>query len=294
MSSLLADYNYQKLDEKLTGVVEKRKWSIAVLILGFVAIAEICVTCYFFCYFTDQIEQMQQKLNSDSYPGRCLQYLNSYIDDLGKSEVAVEDFVCHSWLKKIKFLTNQRLQSDVRNLIYKELEAHNATSLSPDKPAIHLIALHHRNKPPKDEPSYFTRVNGHDVLYWNAGKGLAIRQGAIKYHRGEITIPKDGIYYIYSQVYFWHVQKPDGEDQQYNLFLQYLYRMSMNYYEPILLTKAIFTKCWSKDSKFDAYTSFQGALFELQQGDRLFIKVTNASAVNVNEEATYFGAFLIF
>ncbi|XP_041050787.1 tumor necrosis factor ligand superfamily member 10-like [Carcharodon carcharias] len=292
MFSPPADYNYQKLDEELTGVA-KRKWSIVVLILGFVAFAEMCVTCYFFCYFTDQIAQMQQKLNSDNYPGRCLQYLNSYIDDLGESEVAIEDFMCDSWLKNFKFLINQRLQSDVRNLIHKELKAHNATFLGPDKPAIHLIAQH-RNKPPKNAPSYFARVGGHDVLYWNDIKGLTVHRGAIKYHHGEITIPKDGIYYIYSQVYFWHIQKLDGEDQQYNLFLQYLYKMSMNYYEPILLTKAVYTKCWSKESKFDVYTSFQGALFELQQGDKLFIKVTNASAVNVNEGATYFGAFMIF
>ncbi|XP_072361425.1 tumor necrosis factor ligand superfamily member 10-like isoform X2 [Scyliorhinus torazame] len=242
MSSLPADFDYQKLGGK-PAAAEKGKWGIVVPILGFVAFAEICVTCYFFCYFTDQIDQ--------------------------------------------------RLQSDVRNLIYKELKAHNATFLGADKPAIHLIAQQ-RNKPPKNVPSYFTRVNGRDVLYWNDVKGFAVHQGAIKYHRGEITIPKDGIYYIYSHVYFWHVQKPDGEDQQYNLFLQYLYKMAMNYYEPILLTKAIFTKCWSKESKFDVYTSFQGAAFELQQGDKLFIKVTNASAVNVNEGATYFGAFMIF
>ncbi|XP_067903703.1 tumor necrosis factor ligand superfamily member 10-like [Heterodontus francisci] len=286
------DYNYRKLDENLTGV-EKRKWSIVVLSLGFIAFAEMCVTFYFFCYFTDQIDQLQQKLNSDHYPGRCLQYLNSYVDDLGESEVAVEDFMCDRWFKNVKFLINQRLQSDVRNLIYRELKAHNATFLGSDKPAIHLIAQH-RNKLPNNVPSYFARANGHDVLYWNDIKGSTVHQGAIKYHRGEITIPKDGIYYIYSQVYFWHIQKPDGEDQHYNLYLQYLYKMSMNYYEPILLTKAVFTKCWSKESKFDVYTSFQGALFELQQGDKLFIKVTNASAVDVNEGSTYFGAFMIF
>ncbi|XP_038630842.1 tumor necrosis factor ligand superfamily member 10-like [Scyliorhinus canicula] len=292
MSSPPADYDYQKLGGKPVAA-EKGKWGIVVPILGFVAFVEICVTCYFFCYFTDQIDQMQQKLNSDNYPGRCLQYMNSYIDHLGKGEVPVEDFLCDSWLKNVKFLINQRLQSDVRNLIYKELKAHNATFLGADKPAIHLIAQQ-RNKPPKNVPSYFTRVNGHDVLYWNDVKGFAVHQGAMKYHGGEITIPKDGIYYIYSHVYFWHVQKPDGEDQQYNLFLQYLYKMSMNYYKPLLLTKAIFTKCWSKESKFDVYTSFQGAAFELEQGDKIFIKVTNASAVNVNEGATYFGAFMIF
>uniref|UniRef100_UPI00398F689A tumor necrosis factor ligand superfamily member 10-like n=1 Tax=Pristiophorus japonicus TaxID=55135 RepID=UPI00398F689A len=286
------DYNYQKLAENLTGV-ENKKWSICVLILGCIAFAEICATFYFYCYFTDQIVQMQQKLNSDNYPGRCLLYLNSYVDDLGESEVAVEDLICDRWLKNVKFIINQHLQSDVKNLIYKELKAHNATFLGPDKPAIHLVAQH-RNKPPNNAPSYFTRANGHDVLYWKDIKGFTVHEGPIKYHHGEITIPKDGIYYIYSQVSFWHVQKPDREDQHYKLFLQYIYKMSMDYYEPILLTKAIFTKCWSKEANFDMYTSFQGALFELQEGDKLFIKVTNASAVNVNEGSTYFGAFMIF
>ncbi|XP_072451129.1 tumor necrosis factor ligand superfamily member 10-like isoform X2 [Chiloscyllium punctatum] len=242
MSSPPTDYSYQKLEEKCTAV-EKRKWHIVTLLLGFTAIAEMCVTCYFFCYFTDQIDQ--------------------------------------------------RLQSDVRNLIYKELKAHNVTSLGPEKPAIHLTGQH-RNKPLKNVPPDFAHGDGQDILYWNNVKGYAVHQGGIKYHHGEITIPRNGIYYVYSHVYFWHIPEPDGEDQQYNLFLQYLYKKSMNYYNPILLTKAISTKCWSKEYTFDAYTSFQGALFELQQGDKLFIKVTNASAVDVNEGATYFGAFMIF
>ncbi|GCC24381.1 tumor necrosis factor ligand superfamily member 10-like isoform X1 [Chiloscyllium punctatum] len=292
MSSPPTDYSYQKLEEKCTAV-EKRKWHIVTLLLGFTAIAEMCVTCYFFCYFTDQIDQMQQKLNSDNYPERCLQYLNSYIDNLRDNDMTIEDFMCDRWIKNVNFLINQRLQSDVRNLIYKELKAHNVTSLGPEKPAIHLTGQH-RNKPLKNVPPDFAHGDGQDILYWNNVKGYAVHQGGIKYHHGEITIPRNGIYYVYSHVYFWHIPEPDGEDQQYNLFLQYLYKKSMNYYNPILLTKAISTKCWSKEYTFDAYTSFQGALFELQQGDKLFIKVTNASAVDVNEGATYFGAFMIF
>ncbi|XP_051877726.1 tumor necrosis factor ligand superfamily member 10-like [Pristis pectinata] len=281
--------NYQKLAEDHADV-GNRKWSFVAFVLGFTAFAEICVTFCYFCYFNDQIDKMQQKLN---YPGQCLQYVKSYIDDAGEREETNVDPLCDSWLKNIGVLINQHLKSEARNLVYNELKAHNATFLSPDKPAIHLIAQH-RSEHPHYAPSYFAHASGHDILYWKDIKGFTVHQGAMKYHDGEIIIPKDGIYYIYSQVYFQHVRKPDREDQHYKFFLQYLYRMSTYYNEPILLTKAIFTKCWSKKASFDMYTSFQGALFELQQGDKLFIKVTNASAVVINEGSTYFGAFMVF
>lgn len=284
-------YNYLKPKLPATHAdVKGKKWNFAAFVLGFAVLAEMFATVYYFCRLTGQIDMIRQKLN---YPGQCLQYMNSYIDDTGGSVMTNVDPLCDSWLENIRVLINQRLRSDAKNLIYKELEAQNATFVSPGKPAIHLIAQH-RNKPPNYAPHYINHTDGHDILYWKDIKGFTVHQGAMKYHHIGITIPKDGIYYIYSQVHFQHVRKLDIQDQHYNLFLQYLYKMSTYYNGPILLTKAIFTKCWSKEARFDIYTSFQGALFELQQGDKLFIEVTNANTMDINEESTYFGGFMVF
>uniref|UniRef100_A0A3B5QA85 THD domain-containing protein n=1 Tax=Xiphophorus maculatus TaxID=8083 RepID=A0A3B5QA85_XIPMA len=37
----------------------------------------------------------------------------------------------------------------------------------------------------------------------------------------------------------------------------------------------------------------KGGLFPLTTGDRLFVTVTNASAVDMDEKSSFFGAFLI-
>ena len=66
-----------------------------------------------------------------------------------------------------------------------------------------------------------------------------------------------------------------------------------SYPVPILLMKTSRTSCWSRGSQFSLYSAHQGGLFPLSAGDRLFVTVTNASAVDMDEKSSFFGAFLI-
>lgn len=288
------DYSYQKLSEKLTHT-DNRKWRGLVLLLALIICVQTSTVFYCFLRSTGQMAQMQRQLNADSSPGRCLKYLNRYTGDPSGFEETIEDLGCDRWLNSIGFLINQRLQSKVKDLIYQELTANNATHLlGSGAPAIHLTIRHSKDPPPSSNAStYLGHRAGQKVLYWEDNKGLAMRHGSIGYHEGEMTIPKGGLYYVYAKVYLRHMQGQEAGDQRNDPFVQYIYKKTSSYYEPVLLTKSVFTRCWSKGGMFDLYTSYQGALFQLEKGDRLFMMVTDASVVDVNDESTYFGAFMI-
>lgn len=66
-----------------------------------------------------------------------------------------------------------------------------------------------------------------------------------------------------------------------------------SYPVPILLMKTSRTSCWSRGSQFSLHSAHQGGLFPLGSGDRLFVTVTNATAVDMDERSSFFGAFLV-
>ncbi|XP_068437479.1 tumor necrosis factor ligand superfamily member 10-like [Clinocottus analis] len=141
------------------------------------------------------------------------------------------------------------------------------------------------------------RVQG-QKMWWEGRRGLAFLQD-VQLQDGELLVPTAGLYYVYAQTYFRHTPtlqgeggEEEGEDQGRPL-LQYVYKKMGSYPIPILLMKTSRTSCWSRGSEFSLYSAHQGGLFPLGAGDRLFVTVTNASAVDMDEKSSFFGAFLI-
>ncbi|XP_070784377.1 tumor necrosis factor ligand superfamily member 10 isoform X3 [Enoplosus armatus] len=143
------------------------------------------------------------------------------------------------------------------------------------------------------------RVQGQKISWWEGQKGLAFLQD-VQLVNGELVVPQPGLYYVYAQTYFRHTHSleeegeegEEGEDRGRPL-LQYVYKKVSSYPVPILLMKTSRTSCWSRDSQFSLHSAHQGGLFPLSTGDRLFVTVTNASAVDMDEKSSFFGAFLI-
>ncbi|CAB1340972.1 unnamed protein product [Coregonus sp. 'balchen'] len=75
--------------------------------------------------------------------------------------------------------------------------------------------------------------------------------------------------------------------------LQYVYKKVSSYPVPILLMKTSRTSCWSRDSQFSLHSAHQGGLFPLAAGDRLLVTVSNASAIDMDERSSFFGAVLV-
>lgn len=105
---------------------------------------------------------------------------------------------------------------------------------------------------------------------------------------GEVVVPLDGIYFVYSQVNF--ITSHPGPDLQ---LVQYLFKRTASHPELMMLGKAGVSQRLNSESSVGLYSSHQGALFQLEQGDRLSLCVSNMDAVLLQPEATYFGAFII-
>ncbi|PWA18156.1 hypothetical protein CCH79_00003951, partial [Gambusia affinis] len=140
------------------------------------------------------------------------------------------------------------------------------------------------------------RVQGQKISWWEGQKGLAFLQD-VQLLDGELVVSQPGLYYVYAQTYFRHTHSleengEEAEDRGKPL-LQYVYKKVNSYPVPILLMKTSRTSCWSRGSDFSLHSAHQGGLFPLTTGDRLFVTVTNASAVDMDEKSSFFGAFLI-
>ncbi|XP_077364774.1 tumor necrosis factor ligand superfamily member 10 [Festucalex cinctus] len=136
------------------------------------------------------------------------------------------------------------------------------------------------------------RLPGQKILWWEGQKGLAFLQD-MQLADGELVVPRPGLYYVYGQTYFRHTRSLDNDDDRGKPLLQYIYKKMSTYPVPILLMKTSRTSCWSRDSEYSLYSAHQGGVFFLNSGDRLFVTVTNASAVDMDEQSSFFGAFLI-
>ncbi|CAB1349894.1 unnamed protein product [Coregonus sp. 'balchen'] len=141
------------------------------------------------------------------------------------------------------------------------------------------------------------RVQGQKISWWEGHKGLAFLQD-VRLVDGELVMPRPGLYYIYAQTYFRHTHREEGEEeeereQRGRPMLQYVYKKVSSYPVPILLMKTSRTSCWSRDSQFSLHSAHQGGLFPLAAGDRLLVTVSNASAIDMDERSSFFGAFLV-
>lgn len=114
---------------------------------------------------------------------------------------------------------------------------------------------------------------------------------------GELVIQEQGLYYIYSQTYFRFRENEDSSKMvsnrgQNKQMVQYIYKYT-SYPDPIMLMKSARNSCWSRDAEYGLYSIYQGGLFELKENDRIFVSVTNEHLMDLDQEASFFGAFLI-
>uniref|UniRef100_A0A8C9NE56 Tumor necrosis factor ligand superfamily member 10 n=1 Tax=Serinus canaria TaxID=9135 RepID=A0A8C9NE56_SERCA len=139
---------------------------------------------------------------------------------------------------------------------------------------------------------------GHKINNWESSrKGHSFLYN-VELRNGELVIPQTGFYYIYSQIYF-RFRENENEDSDLlgqirnpKQLVQYVYKLT-NYPEPILLMKSARTSCWSKKAEYGLYSIYQGGVFQLKREDRIFVSVSNSDIVDMDKEASFFGAFMI-
>uniref|UniRef100_A0A673NF45 Tumor necrosis factor (ligand) superfamily, member 10 like 4 n=1 Tax=Sinocyclocheilus rhinocerous TaxID=307959 RepID=A0A673NF45_9TELE len=164
-------------------------------------------------------------------------------------------------------LFNQELKQTAH--VFFDFTEHNITEIF--KPAVHVRA--------KQGLKQYQRLQKNDGIpaldriHWDNINGQFSQEGLMRLSPdGEIAVPQDGVYFVFSQVHF---ETQLGQSMH---FTQYLYKRTASYPRPVMLAKSVVTPCASANSK---------------KGDRLSLHVLDISAVRFPQEATYFGAFMI-
>ncbi|XP_002733119.1 uncharacterized protein LOC100370349 [Saccoglossus kowalevskii] len=164
------------------------------------------------------------------------------------------------------------------------------------------IAVHITGKPTEGEFSMMKslpprRRGMFKVGPWETERGKTFTKhvNVDTYH---ITIPKSGIYNVYSQSYF-RDERDAGDRMNSNLneYLHYTVVESMAYTaDPIDLMKSGRTQQGSDDYGY-YYSSYHSGLFELKRGDNLYMKVhlpdPSAVKLDCSQDATFMGMYMI-
>ncbi|XP_051899471.1 lymphotoxin-alpha-like [Pristis pectinata] len=128
-------------------------------------------------------------------------------------------------------------------------------------------------------------------LIWQEDVGIAFSYG-IEFSNNSLLIQQPGLYFIYTQVVFY-ARQCDGN----TIFLSHdMHKLSPSYPVETILLKATKSVCHHhhyNDPWFK--TSYQGAIFELEAGDRIFSRVSKQVVryLDTKEGKTFFGVFAL-
>ncbi|XP_006115531.2 CD40 ligand [Pelodiscus sinensis] len=123
------------------------------------------------------------------------------------------------------------------------------------------------------------------VLHWEK-TGYAPMSNLISYKGGKLKVKEAGLYYIYAQVSFCSKPAPGAP------FTVFIYLNLPSEFDRLLL------KGQDTHSASGVYCALQsthlGGVFELRQGDMVFVNVTDSTQVNYDNGNTYFGMFKLY
>ncbi|KAM3912046.1 tumor necrosis factor ligand superfamily member 15 [Leptodactylus fuscus] len=124
-------------------------------------------------------------------------------------------------------------------------------------------------------------------LQWEPERGLALLRNGMTYSNKSLIIPKDGYYFVYSQLYF----RPAASTCNDTSISQSIIRSNANYPEPEIILSGI-SFC-SKGSKIYHPITLVG-LIELKKGDKLKVNMKPVTQVDTSfDHKSFFGAFLL-
>ncbi|NXH17811.1 TNF10 factor, partial [Bucco capensis] len=279
----------------------------AVLVAA-VLLQSVCVAVTFL-YFTNELKQLRDTYSKSGIACLTGEEMGNFIQnlDLIESEDRAADPCWQvKWhlgklIKKMMSRSYEENTSAVnaeRALMLSHTEGQQPRGPS-SRIAAHLTGNNNRKSSlsPRIDSSP-RRGSGQKINNWESSrKGHSFLYN-VELRNGELVIPQTGFYYIYSQTYF---RFRESEDEDSGLLaqirnpkqlVQYVYKLT-NYPEPILLMKSARTSCWSKKAEYGLYSIYQGGVFQLKRDDRVFVSVSDADIVDMDKEASFFGAFMI-
>ncbi|XP_065700913.1 tumor necrosis factor ligand superfamily member 10 isoform X1 [Patagioenas fasciata] len=279
----------------------------AVLVAA-VLLQSVCVAVTFL-YFTNELKQLRDTYSKSSIACLTGEEMGNFIQnlDLIESEDKAADPCWQvKWHlgKLIKKMMSRSYEENISAVNADRTLTLSQTDGQQPRSPVNRIAAHltgNSNRKNSLSPridSSPRRGNGQKINNWESSrKGHSFLYN-VELRNGELVIPQTGFYYIYSQTYF-RFRENENEDSDLlaqirnpKQLVQYVYKLT-NYPEPILLMKSARTSCWSKKAEYGLYSIYQGGVFQLKREDRIFVSVSNGDIVDMDKEASFFGAFMI-
>ncbi|XP_029968683.1 tumor necrosis factor ligand superfamily member 11 [Salarias fasciatus] len=157
-------------------------------------------------------------------------------------------------------------------------------------PAAHLPIRTYQEYPRKGEPKAIT-------IDWDEVQGYHHK---MLYQKGKLLVMEAGFYYVYAKTcfrYYRHGAAEEGGhagaapvDVSNTQLIQYIYHESIRQNsKAVLLMKTGSTMRWN-DTSYNMYCAQQGRGVRLDEGDALFVNVSNAGMLDPEGQGTYFGA----
>ncbi|KAI1891298.1 hypothetical protein AGOR_G00142340 [Albula goreensis] len=283
---------------------------LGLLLLAAILLQTIAVAVTFI-YFSNVLTTMKETFSKSSIS--CLMRANlKTMRGLDLSAEEGKDDPCWQVTQQLHFLIEKtmsncyekEISSAVKDEVSRVLPSlPTAEEESPPRPEIaaHVTGSFSSEVDQLVDGSPSSRVPGQKIQSWESEKGLAFLHN-VKLTNGELVVPQAGLYYIYSQTYFRHTlplrdEEEEEEDEENGMagkqMLQYVYKKVGSYPVPILLMKNARTTCWSRSAEYGLYSIYQAGVFQLAAGDRVFVSVSNATTVDMDEKSSFFGAFLV-
>ncbi|XP_053183218.1 tumor necrosis factor b (TNF superfamily, member 2) [Scomber japonicus] len=139
------------------------------------------------------------------------------------------------------------------------------------------------------------------TLEWKTGQGQAFAQGGFQLVDNMIVIPQTGLYFVYSQASF-RVSCSDGDEQGAGRHLTPLSHRIWRYSDSVgtkaALMSAVRSACQqaAQDDndrvEHGWYNAiYLGAVFQLNEGDKLWAETNQLSELETDDGKTFFGVF---
>ncbi|XP_018519290.1 LOW QUALITY PROTEIN: tumor necrosis factor ligand superfamily member 10 [Lates calcarifer] len=287
--------------------------SISLQCLGLIILAAVLLqtiaVAVSFMYFNKVLNTMRESFSRSSVSCLINADLRSGFEDSAAEDKKsnpcwqVTQHLHHHIEKTMADRFQKEISSAMRNKLTGALPILNPGVPLP-KVAAHVTGVSLLTESPTAEGSQSGRgYLGERIRAWEGQRGLSFLQN-MELRGGELLVPRAGLYYIYAQTYFRlpSTGETEGEakgetgetkEEEGAQLVQYIYKKMSSYTVPILLMKSSRSACWPRGQEPGLFSLHQAGTAFLQPADRLFITVSNASAMEMDGRASYFGAFLV-
>ncbi|XP_031232329.1 tumor necrosis factor ligand superfamily member 10 [Mastomys coucha] len=251
-----------------------------------------------YMYFTNEMKQLQ-----DNYSKIGLACFSKEDDFWDSTDAEILNRPClqakRQLYQLIEEVTLKTFQETISTIPEKQLSTPPLPGgRRPQKVAAHITGNTRRNYSALLPLSKDGKTLGRKIVSWESTRKGHSFVNHVIFREGELVIQHEGLYYIYSQTYFRFQESEEASKSvrkdgvRIKQMVQYIYKHT-SYPDPIMLMKSARNSCWSRDAEYGLYSIYQGGLFELKRNDRIFVSVTNEHLMDLDQEASFFGAFLI-